>query len=603
MMDFTTEEFADPEDKSFKALSKQAFVGGFVPPDYLLDGILQRRFVYSLTAQTGHGKTALALLIARLIGGSDPKAALGRHAAEKGRVVYFAGENPDDLRMRVLGDEALCNDDNARIWFIPGTFSIEAMREKIEAEMQRLGGVDLVIVDTSAAYFNGKDELSNTEMGAHARLLRTLTTLPGAPCVLVLCHPVKHVTEPSQLLPRGGGAFLAEVDGNLTLWKHDGVLLDLHHSDKLRGPGFEPISLRLETITTTRLMDKKGRLIRTVRAAWISDAETARETEDARSDEDTLLRVMLIPGQSIADLAVACNWLTSSGEPYKSKVQRVLKRLEKDKLATTKRGVAALTDAGKTAANAAASRFSKPCIEWSEISDMNHQNRVVRQKLEIEWHRTVVRTIIKKAVRNARSVCAAAVSCSTGGPQRAVSKTALFGAYRTTSFTRGRKWYDQGRFPLVISSLTRIFLQHAAGLDRIASGYRNRSPTALKYLARLTFVNAAQLSSAFRQWLDRWRNRQAMGEVRKSQGLPVKDRCRYVGGAKSPAVRKFDVPPPYTAARWRSCKSVSAGPAWHGAWRARGVRLCAPPVCRCHRPAAWKAAQRVPKAREASRAG
>ena len=93
------------------------FLAGFVAPDYLLDGILQRQFIYSLTAQTGHGKTALALLIARLIGGSKSKAALGRHAAEKGRVVYFAGENPDDLRMRVIGDENLHNDKDARISF------------------------------------------------------------------------------------------------------------------------------------------------------------------------------------------------------------------------------------------------------------------------------------------------------------------------------------------------------------------------------------------------------------------------------------------------------------------------------------------------------
>ena len=65
---------------------------------------------------------------------------------------------------------------------------------------------------------------------------------------------------------------------------------------------------------------------------------------------------MLTPGQSIADLAKACSWLTPGGEPYKSKVQRVLKRLEKDKLVATKRGVATLTDAGKTAANIAATR-------------------------------------------------------------------------------------------------------------------------------------------------------------------------------------------------------------------------------------------------------
>jgi hypothetical protein len=131
---------ADDPPKEFKALSKAEFIGGFVPPDYLLDGILQRRFVYSLTAQTGHGKTALALLIARLVGGSDQKATLGRHAAEKGQVVYFAGENPDDLRMRVIGDEKLCNDTDARISFIPGTFSIEEDRIRNEAARWRCHG-------------------------------------------------------------------------------------------------------------------------------------------------------------------------------------------------------------------------------------------------------------------------------------------------------------------------------------------------------------------------------------------------------------------------------------------------------------------------------
>src|SRR5260370_17271379 len=112
-----TEEFVDAGDGFI--LSKQKFIEGFVPPDYLLDGILQRRFVYSLTAQTGHGKTALAELIARLIGGNDPKAALGKHSAEKGQVVYFAGENPDDLRMRLLGHPHLYNDDHPRLSFIP----------------------------------------------------------------------------------------------------------------------------------------------------------------------------------------------------------------------------------------------------------------------------------------------------------------------------------------------------------------------------------------------------------------------------------------------------------------------------------------------------
>jgi hypothetical protein len=66
---------------------------------------------------------------------------------------------------------------------------------------------------------------------------------------------------------------------------------------------------------------------------------------------DALLKVMLTPDQSIADLSNACGWRTSSGDPDKSKVQRILKRLERDKLVTIKRGGASLTEAGKAAAS------------------------------------------------------------------------------------------------------------------------------------------------------------------------------------------------------------------------------------------------------------
>ena len=45
-------------------VSSAEFLEGFVPPDYMIDGLVQRRFCYSLTAPTGHGKTAVALLLA-----------------------------------------------------------------------------------------------------------------------------------------------------------------------------------------------------------------------------------------------------------------------------------------------------------------------------------------------------------------------------------------------------------------------------------------------------------------------------------------------------------------------------------------------------------
>ena len=65
----------------------------------------------------------------------------------------------------------------------------------------------------------------------------------------------------------------------------------------------------------TAAQNGRGFFSPTVRAVWVSDAETQRETENARSDEDALLRAMLIPGQSFADLAKACGWRTSTSDP------------------------------------------------------------------------------------------------------------------------------------------------------------------------------------------------------------------------------------------------------------------------------------------------
>jgi hypothetical protein len=324
-------------------LSQKDFLADFVPPDYILDGILQRRFIYSFTAVTGHGKTAIALLLAQAIGSANPSATFGiRHAAEKGRVIYFVGENPDDVRCRVIGANSKRDDDPEldRIHYIPGVFDIAGLHKELIAAVDKLGGVDFIIIDTSAAYFLGDDEISNTQMGEHARTLRSLTTLPGGPCVLVLCHPVKHVTEPSQLLPRGGGAFVAEMDGNLTGWKHDETLITLHHSaDKWRGPGFEPITFKLEKILTTKLVDSKGRVLPTVHAVAVSEQEQEEQEATTEREEDELLAALgSTKEHSIADLARACNWMLANGEPHKSKVDRVLRRLLDTKLAKRVRG-------------------------------------------------------------------------------------------------------------------------------------------------------------------------------------------------------------------------------------------------------------------------
>lgn len=329
-----------------RLVSLRDFLKDFKPPDYLIEGIIQRRYIYSLTGQTGHAKTAIALLIAQLVGSLDAGAMLCGHAVERGRVVYFAGENPDDIRMRLIGANV---DLNSRISIIPGVFDIEAMGAELIKQIDGVQPIDLVFIDTSAAYFLGNEELSNTQMGAHARMLRKLTTLPGGPSVLPLCHPIKHVTDPSQLLPRGGGAFLNEMDGNLTAWLKD-EMVQLHHN-KIRGPGFEPMTFQLERITSTKLIDSKGRLLPTVKAVPISEEEEAKRTQDAEKDEDKMLAALAEnPNRSFAKLAEACGWMWKSGEPAKSKVERVLGELKAAKLVKKVRRRWELTDEGCKAA-------------------------------------------------------------------------------------------------------------------------------------------------------------------------------------------------------------------------------------------------------------
>ena len=211
-------------------------------------------------------------------------------------------------------------------------FNIAEMYSTLVTLVKALGDVDLIIIDTSAAYFMGKDEISNTEMAAHARVLSMLTKLPGGPCVLVLCHRIKHAPDhPSQCLPRGGGAFLAAMDGNLTAGRTDETV-ELSHHGKFRGAGFEPMAFRIEKILTTKLLDSKGRMISTVHVVPISDDEEAEQRRAARDDEDALLNVMLSKsGGSYADLASACGWVMADGTPYKMKTKRILEKLARTK--------------------------------------------------------------------------------------------------------------------------------------------------------------------------------------------------------------------------------------------------------------------------------
>lgn len=326
-------------------VSSTDFLKNFIPPDYLFDGILQKHFIYSITALTGSGKTALALMLAVHVALGRP---IGERFVERGRVLYLAGENPDDIRMRWLASaEKMDFDiDTIDVHFLPGVFKLSKIGDRIRKEVEAIGPVALVIIDTSAAYFEGDDENANVAMGAHARLLRELVKLPGEPCVLVACHPTKSAAA-DNLLPRGGGAFLNEMDGNLTCAKTESVV-KVDTQGKFRGPEFAPLHFRLHTATADRLKDSKGRPIPTVVAMPLSEEEQQQAEAGSRNDEDEVLMLMADGNtRSLAGIAAALHWMTKAGRPNKVKVQRAGDRLKANKLADMSPRGMVLTARGK----------------------------------------------------------------------------------------------------------------------------------------------------------------------------------------------------------------------------------------------------------------
>lgn len=311
-------------------VSSGEMVRRFTPPDYCIDGIVQNGFIYSLTAATGTGKTAVLLLLSAL---KAQGASLAGRDVPKGRVVYFAGENPDDVIMRWIAaaHQTGFDLDEIDVHFVPGVFDIENCFTEVESAVDRAGGASLIIVDTSAAYFTGDDENGNVPMGRHARKLRTLTTLPGSPAVLVACHPTKSADQ-SNLLPRGGGAFIAEMDGNFTCQRTESGTVKLHWQGKFRGPDFEPMQFDLSTVTAPTLKDSRGREIPTVMASVISDTEATRRFVKARRDEDDVLLLLeLEPKLTQTGVASQLDWHVD-GKPHKRRAQTALTKLRVDGL-------------------------------------------------------------------------------------------------------------------------------------------------------------------------------------------------------------------------------------------------------------------------------
>jgi hypothetical protein len=273
-----------------RAVPAAEFVAAAGTPEYLLDGVLQRGFVYALTGQTGAGKTAVAISMAASL-------ALGRDFAGRETVqtsvLYVASENPDDIRARVLAwcqvagvaVEALSD----RLHFVDESFTLAERHGELMAAVESVGAA-VVVLDTDQALAGSEDENNNSERIGHAKRVRELSRASSRPCVIDLCHPPAGAGR-ATLRPRGGSSFLGEVDGNVGLWRDESSgLVELFKTGKFRGPDFEPLVFELREVPVAALRDSKGRAMVSVVAVPASAADDARLAQEGRTRLLAVLR-------------------------------------------------------------------------------------------------------------------------------------------------------------------------------------------------------------------------------------------------------------------------------------------------------------------------
>ena len=325
-----------------KLKTAAAFCAEYVPLSYAVEPIIRSRSIYTLTARTCRQNRAHDRRRA-----GDPERRKGHlgFEVEKGRVGYLAFENADDVRMRLMIASFLHNVDLGDLGDRLVVLDVRQKPEDVIARLSADGGgpFSLILADTLAAWFDGKDINDNVAAGEFVRRARPLTNLPGNPSVLIAAHPTKGAGE-DQLVPYGGGAILNEVDGNLTLWRNPetgGVTL--HWQGKLRGLEFKPRPFRFEIVGSPDILDAKGRQVQLPVLRPTSEADVeARQAVEANLDVALLRVVKCTPEGKQAD------WAAAIGRD-KSNVNRRLQTLKADKLVEVTLGRWTLTPKGEKA--------------------------------------------------------------------------------------------------------------------------------------------------------------------------------------------------------------------------------------------------------------
>jgi hypothetical protein len=321
------------------------FCAEYQPIAEVVAGVLISGSLYTMTATTGTGKTALMVTMA--LAGSAGRDLLGRRV-KQGRYAFCTAENPDGVRMRFAVGAFHWNidqDDIDRDLLISDNrVRPEEICEHLAREAHDHGPFTGIFIDTWQAFFDGRDANNPTEAVNFTKRFRPLTSLPGSPVVVIAAHPNKNASA-NDLIPSGGGSTLNEVDGNLALAMQPGGLIELGWQGKFRGYHFEPQLFRIEKLCSPDIVDVEGRQI-AIPIMFPASAEDAEAREKAIANREIRLLKAIAdnPSATMTELAAKADMPRGS-------LTRAVARLAKErpKLIQEKLGKWTATKAGKQA--------------------------------------------------------------------------------------------------------------------------------------------------------------------------------------------------------------------------------------------------------------
>lgn len=316
------------------------FLSDLRPLEYLIDGLLPSGVTYSLTGHAGHGKTTLALQFALSVALGEM---FGTRDTSQGSVLILAGENPYNVKWQYAAALAArgLKPEAVPIYFVQGRFSIKEWSDVLRSKLATIPNLKLVIVDSLQAFFEGDNDNDNTQMVEMAHKMRALCDVEWRPSQLIIAHPAGKTPSKDNLVPRGGGAFLNEIDGNLTVWSQDASQQTLHHSQKFRGAGFDPMEWVMEIHQFSHLTDIHGVPLKLP----VSRPETTVEQSSRQQKNDDLLERYLLTVE--AEQALSVREGASQFMISRYRMEQIVKTAKDEKLIKRYAKTYVLTDGGR----------------------------------------------------------------------------------------------------------------------------------------------------------------------------------------------------------------------------------------------------------------